>query len=67
MINFMLFAARRYGHTEHMSGFSGAFSWWRSASDPLRRWAWCGHEYGFAAAGGYAVTDDFGNLVAVQS
>jgi len=54
---------KRLGFVDDDSGYSGAFSWWRSNSD---RWFWyvCGH--GAFANSGAAVTDDFGNLVEVH-
>jgi len=60
MSNFTLF--KNTGYVEDHNGFSGAFSWWVSKEVP-GRWLVVGH--GEFAKSGYAVTDDFGSLVAV--
>jgi hypothetical protein len=51
-----------HGYVEDRHGFSGPFSWWRNTLD-WRFWSVCGH--GPFCQSGCAVTDDFGNLVAV--
>ena len=53
------------GYTEYVHGFSGAFTWFRSALKP-GFWLVIAHEESFSRDG-WAVTDDFGNLVRVQS
>lgn len=51
------------GFVDDNSGYSGAFSWWRSNSD-RGFWYVCG--CGSFTKSGNAVTDDFGNLVEVH-
>lgn len=53
------------GFSEDANGYSGVFSWFRSDSKPG---IWCvvAYELGFSSSG-YAVTDDFGNLVRVAA
>ena len=58
-------AIQSRGYSEDVSGFSYAFSWFRAASKP-GFWHVVAHVPGFSN-GGFAVTDDFGNLVRVQS
>jgi hypothetical protein len=55
----------RSGHTNHTSGYSGAYSWWRTY--PTYRFMVVGHDNGFCQPSSqFAITDDFGNLVAVK-
>ena len=51
------------GYTDDDCGFSGAFGWFRSKLKP-GFWIVAVYESSFSK-GGYAVTDDFGNLVRV--
>ena len=50
-------------YTEAERGFSGAFSWWTNKDKP-GSWFVCG--YGPFCQSGFAVVDDFGNLVQVS-
>jgi hypothetical protein len=50
------------GYTDDAHGYSGLFSWWRGDKN---RWHVIGH--GQFTVSGYAVVDDFGNLVRVPS
>lgn len=52
------------GYSEHDGGYSGAFSWWLSATNPGK---WCICSLRSFDGGGLAVTDDFGNLVRVAA
>jgi hypothetical protein len=55
----------RVGHTNHTGGYSGAYSWWRVY--PSFKFMVCGHDEGFCQHRSvFAITDDFGNLVAVK-
>ena len=53
------------GYSEDTCGFSGVFSWFRHKSKP-GFWHVVAHVAGFSSDG-YAVTDDFGNLVRVTA
>lgn len=53
-----------YGYITDTSGFTGAFSWWRTSNEPWGRWSVCGH--GQFTKDGKAVVDDFGTLVEVK-
>ena len=53
------------GFSGNVSGYSYSFSWFRHESKP-GFWHVVAHVPGFSSDG-YAVTDDFGNLVRVQS
>lgn len=53
------------GFSGDTNGFSGAFSWFRSTFKP-GFWHVIAYEQSFSRDG-WAVTDDFGNLVRVQS
>ena len=57
----------RAGYTEHVSGYSGPFSWFRTSFFP-GKWLVVSHETSFAKdTTARAVTDDFGNLVRVPA
>jgi hypothetical protein len=51
------------GYSEATCGFSGAFSWWRSDFDS-KVWTIANHT-GFGPLMATAVTNDYGDLVAV--
>ena len=53
------------GFSGDTQGFCGAFSWLRCVSKP-GFWHVIAYEPGFSSDG-YAVTDDFGNLVRVTA
>ena len=53
------------GYTDDGCGYSGAFSWFRSVQRP-GMWIVVAYENSFSD-GGYATTDDFGNLVRVSA
>ena len=51
------------GYVSDIHGFSGPFSWWRA--NDSRFWYVCSHtQFG---SDGFAVQDDFGNLVRVPA
>jgi len=54
-----------FGYTSDTGGYSGAFSWWRRVDKP--GWHVCGHIDGFTSLMSSGVTDDYGNIVKVQS
>ena len=60
-----LFTAKSFGYTDNHGGYSGLFSWFRLPHSPL--FSVYGHVPGFTSVHSRAITDDFGNLVAVQS
>ena len=53
------------GYSDDTCGFSGAFSWLRSKTKP-GFWHVIAYEQSFSRDG-FAVTDDFGNLVRVPA
>lgn len=60
----MMNLIRTTGYVDDIRGYSGAFSWWRSAVD--RRFHTVMDMTGFCAEKTCrAVTDDYGNLVKV--
>lgn len=62
------FFTQSAGHTkEDGSGYSGAFSWWRSFAEGWGGYVVCGFEKDFCNSYTKAVVDDFGDLAAVQS
>jgi hypothetical protein len=50
------------GYSADTKGYSGVFSWWRSKTNRNR---WYVSGYGPFTRGGYAITNDFGDLVEV--
>lgn len=66
-MDFILNEKRSYGYTDNKGGYSGTFSWTRTWTKNPALFLVIGHIDGFTDLISYGVTDDFGNIVKVQS
>ena len=60
-----VFTAKTFGYTDNTGGYSRWFSWFRLPHSPL--FSVYGHIENFTSIHNRAITDDFGNLVAVSA
>jgi hypothetical protein len=55
-----------HGFTSHTGGNCGPYSWWKCQHDQ-RFYSWSVYAEGFHCEGGFAVVNDFGEVVAVPT